>query len=121
VPFPPAKALFVGIDVLLAVHPLNTSVDQFPEVLVSQAASKVSSSYDALLNLFESLGNFLERLGVYTTFEPTPMMTNIIVKIMAELLSVLALTTKQIRQGWISKCTITYCMLCVLSVSQGKS
>ena len=30
VPFPPAKAIFVGIDVLLAVRPFNTLLNQFP-------------------------------------------------------------------------------------------
>ena len=34
---------------------------------------------------------------------PTPIMTDIIVKIMVELLSVLALATKQIKQGRFSK------------------
>ncbi|KAN0126421.1 hypothetical protein V8E52_000061 [Russula decolorans] len=67
VPFPPAKALFVGIDVLLS------------------AASGVTSSYDALLNLFERLGNCLKRLEVYMTIPPTQMMTDHIVKIMAAL------------------------------------
>jgi hypothetical protein len=30
VPFPPTKALFVGIDVLLSVRPFNTFFNQFP-------------------------------------------------------------------------------------------
>ncbi len=77
------------------------------------------SSYDALLSLFECLGSFLKRLEVYTTIPPTPIITDIIVKIMIELLSVLALTTKQIQQGRFSKCTVTY-MFRVLSVSQKK-
>jgi hypothetical protein len=45
------------------------------------------------------LGNFFKRLEVYTTIPPTPMMTDIIVNVMVELLSVLALTTKEIMQG----------------------
>jgi hypothetical protein len=73
-----------------------------------QAASGVTSSYDALVDLFGCLGNFLKRLEIYTTIPPTPVMTDIIVKIMVELLSVLALATKQIRQGRFSKYTITY-------------
>jgi hypothetical protein len=73
-----------------------------------QAAGGVSSSYDALLDLFECLGNFLKRLEIYTTIPPTPVMTDIIVKIMVELLSVLALATKQIEQGRFSKCAVTY-------------
>jgi hypothetical protein len=38
---------------------------------------------------------------------PTPIMTDIIVKIMIELLSVLALATKQIKQGRFSECAVT--------------
>jgi hypothetical protein len=83
--------------------------DQFLiDVWVRQAASRVTSSYDALLDLFECLSNFLKRLEIYTTIPPTPTMTDIIVKIMVELLSVLALATKQIEQGRFSKCAITY-------------
>lgn len=36
------------------------------------------------------------------------MMTDIIIKIMVELLSVLALATKQIKQGRLSKYAVTY-------------
>jgi len=39
---------------------------------------------------------------------PTPVMTDIIVKIMVEILSVLALATKQIKEGHFSKCTVIY-------------
>jgi hypothetical protein len=77
-----------------------------------QAASGVTSSYDALLDLFESLGNFFKRLEVYTTIPPTTMMTDLIVKIMVELLSVLALTTKEIKQGRFSKCALRLRHLC---------
>ena len=77
----------------------------FPcDIRVSQAASGVTSSYDALLDLFECLGNFLKRLEVYTTIQSTQMMMDLIIKIMVELLSVLALATKQIKQGRFSKC-----------------
>jgi hypothetical protein len=71
-----------------------------------QAADGVSSSYDALLDLFECLGSFLKRLDVYINIPPTPIMTDIIIKIMLELLSVLALATKQIKQGRFSKYVI---------------
>ena len=82
-----------------------------------QAASGVTSSYDALLNLFECLGSFFKRLEVYTTISPTPMMTDLIIKIMVELLSVLALATKQIKQGRFSECAVRY-MLLLLNVSE---
>src|SRR5579863_2845694 len=73
-----------------------------------QAAIGVSSSYDALLDLFECLGSFLKRLEIYTNIPPTPIITEIVVKILVELLSVLALATKQIKQGRFSKCLICY-------------
>ncbi|KAH8984378.1 hypothetical protein EDB86DRAFT_153443 [Lactarius hatsudake] len=85
VPFPPASAVLVSVEVLLT------------------AASDVSSSYDSLVDLFECLGNFLKRLQIYTSIPLTPLMTDIIVKILVELLSVLALATKQVQQGRLSK------------------
>jgi hypothetical protein len=42
------------------------------------------------------------------TTPPSTMMTDIIVKIMVELLSVLALATNQTKQGRFSKCAITH-------------
>ncbi|KAH9970793.1 hypothetical protein BGW80DRAFT_1519499 [Lactifluus volemus] len=85
VPFPPANAIFVGVDVLL------------------EAVSGVSTSYDALIQIFDRVGNFLKRLQIYAEIPFTPPMTNIIVQIMVEILSVLALTTKEIKQGRLKK------------------
>ncbi|KAH9166455.1 hypothetical protein EDB89DRAFT_218772 [Lactarius sanguifluus] len=85
IPFQPAKAIFVGMDVLIT------------------AANGVSSSYDALVDLFECVGNFLKRLRVYTDVPLTPSMTEIVVKIMVELLSAFALATEQIKQGRFKK------------------
>ena len=66
------------------------------------------------MDLFEHLGSFVKRLDIYTKIDLTPMMTDIIVKIMVQLLSVLALATKQISQKRFSKCAVTY----TLSVTQ---
>jgi hypothetical protein len=54
---------------------------------------------DALVDLLESIEHFLKRLDIYTKVPPTPAMTEIVVKIIVELLSTLALATKHIRQG----------------------
>ncbi|KAI9459821.1 hypothetical protein F5148DRAFT_275263 [Russula earlei] len=62
--FPPAKAIFAGIGVLLSTA---------------------------------------KRLMIYTEIPPTPAMTEIVLKIMVELLNVLALATKQINQGRLKK------------------
>jgi hypothetical protein len=69
---------------------------------VRQTVKDVNASYDALLHLFESIGNFVQRLEIYTKIPPTTVMSEIVVKIMVELLSTLALATKQIKQGRLS-------------------
>jgi hypothetical protein len=66
---------------------------------VSQAFKGVAADLDALIDLLETVEHFLKRLNIYTKVPPTPAMTEMIVKIMAELLSTLALATKQINQG----------------------
>ena len=68
-----------------------------------QAVKGVSASYEALADLLESIEHFLKRLDIYSKVSPTTAMTEIIVKILAELLSTLALATKQIQQGRISE------------------
>ena len=60
-------------------------------------------SYDTLVDVFECIETFLSRLKIYTQIQPTLAMTEMIVKIMVELLAVLALATKQINQGRMSK------------------
>ena len=68
-------------------------------IQLSQAFKGVSADFDALEELFESIGLFLNRLDIYTKVPPTSAMTEVVVKIMVELLSTLALATKQIQQG----------------------
>ena len=84
-------------------YPLVFVTIHLPDLWKHQAATGVSASYDSLVDLFECLGNFLKRLEIYTAVPVTPLMTDIIVKIMVELLSVLALATKQVKQGRLSK------------------
>jgi hypothetical protein len=103
-PFPPAKAIFVGVDVFLAVCISHLRLHRLrPHIWVNQAACGVTTSYDALVELFERVGNFLKRLHIYTEIPFTPAMTDIIVQIMVEVLSVLALATKEIKQGRFSE------------------
>jgi hypothetical protein len=65
----------------------------------------VNASYDALLHIFESIGNFVQRLGIYSKIPRSTVMTEMVVKIIVELLSTLALATKQIKQGVLSEFT----------------
>lgn len=70
----------------------------------NQAAAGVSASYDSLAELFECVSNFLRRFQIYAEkISLSPTMSDIMVKIMIEVLSVLALATKQIHQGRFSK------------------
>jgi hypothetical protein len=74
----------------------------------SQAAKDVVTSYDALIELFECMMSFLSRLKVYTQIPSTnvPEMKEIIVKILVEVLSILALATKEIKRGCLSELSI---------------
>ena len=63
----------------------------------------INSSYDVLVDLFECIGKFLRCLSIYTNMPLTDGMMDILVSIMVEVLSILALATKQIKQGRFSK------------------
>ena len=63
----------------------------------------MGKSYDALVDLFESFESFLRRLDIYTTIQSTTAMTEIIVKILVELLSTLSLAIKQAKEGRLSE------------------
>jgi hypothetical protein len=71
-----------------------------------QAIKDVSASYDAIVDLFESIETFLRRLDIYIKIPSTFAMTEIIVKILIELLSTLGLATKHVKQGRLSKSII---------------
>jgi hypothetical protein len=61
------------------------------------------ASYDVLVDLFASFENFLSRLSIYAGIPPTPALTDLLVKIIVELISTLALATKQVKQGRFSE------------------
>jgi hypothetical protein len=68
----------------------------------------VGADYDALVDIFECIENFLRRFKIYTEIPLTPAMTEMVIKIMVELLSVLALATKQINQRRLSMIALAY-------------
>ncbi|KAI0272293.1 hypothetical protein BC834DRAFT_1030466 [Gloeopeniophorella convolvens] len=63
------------------------------------ASKGVSDSYDSLVDLFDTMSRFLERVKVYTRVKSTPSMTEIIVELMIGMLDILGLATKEIKQG----------------------
>jgi len=58
----------------------------------------VEASQDMLIDLFERIESFFKRLESYTELKPSEEMADMMVKIMAEVLSVLAIVTVEIKQ-----------------------
>jgi hypothetical protein len=75
--------------------------------MMNQAANDKPSSYDGVANLLESVEHFLNRLGIYTRIPSTPTIDEMVVNILAELLSMLALAVKEIRHGLSSEFIIS--------------
>ena len=96
----PASVIFTGVGVLLAVRtPFNIRVWAYCNGLCPQAAKDVRSSQNTVLDIFERIEMFFRRLEVYTEVEPTPEMMEMMVQITVEVLSILGIVTKEIKQG----------------------
>ena len=99
----PATVIFTGVDVLLSVRILfNIRAWAHFNDYVSQAAKDVLTNQKAqntLLDNFERIEEFFRRLEVYTQVEPTPEMTDMMAQISVEVLSILGIATKEIKQG----------------------
>jgi hypothetical protein len=66
---------------------------------VYQTANSIIASYDKLVDMLESIDQFLNCLDIYTKIPLTVAITEMVAKILAELLSTLALAIKHIKQG----------------------
>jgi hypothetical protein len=71
-----------------------------------QAAKAVGTNQDILIDLFERIENFFIRLEVYVEVPPTAGLMDIMVKIIVELLSILAIATKEVKQSKSSELTL---------------
>ncbi|KAH9008467.1 hypothetical protein EDB84DRAFT_1681992, partial [Lactarius hengduanensis] len=60
---------------------------------------KVEASQDILIDIFERIENFFRRLEIYTKVPPTPAMTDMMVKIMVEVLDILGTATQEMKQS----------------------
>ena len=56
------------------------------------------ASHDVLVELFERIESFFKRLGVHTQVSLTTEMAEVFVKIVAEVLSILSIATKEARR-----------------------
>ncbi|KAI9442625.1 ankyrin repeat-containing domain protein [Lactarius indigo] len=79
--FGPAKIIFAGFSVLLS----------------TAKASK--AGHNTLVDLFERVGSFLKRLKIYSGIPLTTEINEVFGKIMVEVLSILALSTKEMERG----------------------
>ena len=111
VPFQPTKVIFTGIDILVSVRIIlqRSTIMRLFDIESYQTAISVSASYDALGDLFECVANILRRLHIYTERIPSsPAMSDIMVKIMIEVLNVVALATEQMKTGRFSESSTTH-------------
>ena len=88
--------------------PLGQSPSSYPcaasfNILHSQTAKDASASRDKLIELFSRIEHFFRRLEIYTDITPTTAMTDIIIEIMVEVLTILAIATKEVKRGRISE------------------
>ncbi len=84
-------------------HPLLRLRARRCNTYISQAAKDVRASQDTLIDVFERIEMFFHRLDVYTQVPRTNEMMGLIIQIMVEVLSILGLATKEIKQGRMSK------------------
>jgi hypothetical protein len=68
-----------------------------------QAAKDASASQDRIIELFNRIEHFFGRLEIYIGITPTAAMTDIIIKIMVEVLTILAIATKEVKRGRLKK------------------
>ena len=61
----------------------------------------------ALVNVLESIGHFVNRLKIYTGIPLSSAMVEIVVQIMVELISILSLETKKFTRGRLSGSVLT--------------
>jgi hypothetical protein len=70
---------------------------------VSQATKDVRGGQGTFVDVFERIESFFRRLEVYTGAPPTNEMIDTLIRIMVEVLSILGIATKEIKQGRMSE------------------
>ena len=68
----------------------------------SQAARDNRASYDIIAGVFENIVYFFRRLALYSEVSLTYEMKSVIAKMLMEVLSILAIAAKEIKQGRMS-------------------
>ena len=79
---------------------------------IYRAAKDTRASQDTLIDIFERIEMFLRRLEIYTEVPPTSEIMDIVVWILAEVLSILGIAMKEIKQGRMSKYSLVKARHC---------
>jgi hypothetical protein len=69
------------------------------DLYMSKAVKDVRATQDILIELFGRMEFFFKRLETYIKVRPTAAMTEVIVHITVEVISILGIVTKEIQQG----------------------
>ena len=72
-------------------------------IYIFQAAKDARASQDTIVDIFERIEMFFRRLETYTQVSPTTEMMDMIIQIMVEVVCILGIATKEIKQGRLSK------------------
>jgi hypothetical protein len=83
--------------------PASISCATYFDAEGSQVAKDASASRDKLIDIFNRIERFFHRLEVYTSITPTMAMTNVIVDIMVEILTIVGIVTKEVKRGRFSE------------------
>ena len=70
---------------------------------ILQAVKDVRGAQDTLVDVFGRVESFFRRLEIYTEVPPTTEMMDTIIRIMVEVLCILGIATKEIKQGRMSE------------------
>ena len=102
---PHAKVINSTLGVLLNVCTISRFIRRHSsDTHVNQAANGVITSYDVLAEMLESIENFINRLRIYAEMSLSmPAVDEIVVKLMVELISTLALVARKLKKRLLSK------------------
>ena len=86
------------------------SLYRYPsDVQLNQAANGVITSCEVLADMLESIEHFLNRLRIYTeTSHSMPIVDEIVVKLVVELISALALVTGKLKKRRLRESFLTH-------------
>ena len=93
----------VGVFLLVCIL-LDTLAHSI--IIRSQAPKDVGEGKDASFDTLQRIETFSRRLEVYTEITPTQQMIEMNVKILVEVFSILAIVTKEIKQGRMSRSSL---------------